>query len=160
MSKNKTIVNKYRKNPTEKLAAVKAVVSEIAKKAELEEWGISIEPKPFSFSARILDKPMLVVGDSKRPTRTITDASSFQNQILQPVSLTNSGWVLIYDADDFKYANLLFENLHVASEKLGTSVEEPYWIELRARASPKDYENAIYNQVSASNSSCVVVLLP
>jgi len=68
--------------------------------------------------------------------------------------------VLIYDADDFKYANLLFENLHVASEKLGTSVEEPYWIELRNRASPKDYENAIYNQVNADSTSCVVVLLP
>jgi len=42
MSKNKTIVNKYRKNPTEKLAAVKAVVADISKKAELEEWGISV----------------------------------------------------------------------------------------------------------------------
>jgi len=134
MSKNKTIVNKYRKNPTEKLAAVKAVVADIAKRAELEEWGISIEPKPFSFSARILEKPMLVIGDSKRPTRVITDANSFQNQILQPISLTSNGWVLLYDADDFKYANLLFENLHVASEKLGTSVEEPFWIELRSRA--------------------------
>ena len=30
MSKNKTLVNKYRKNPTEKLAAVKAVVDDIA----------------------------------------------------------------------------------------------------------------------------------
>lgn len=52
----------------------------------------------------------------------------------------NQQWVLIYDAEDYKYANILFENLHVASEKLGTSVEEPYWIELRARASPKEYE--------------------
>lgn len=52
----------------------------------------------------------------------------------------NQQWVLIYDAEDYKYANILFENLHVASEKLGTSVEEPYWIELRARALPKEYE--------------------
>jgi len=50
---------------------------------------------------------------------------------------------LIYDADDTKYASLLFENLHVASEKLGTSVEEPYWIELPPRSYPKTYEQAI-----------------
>ena len=82
MSKNKTLVNKYRKNPTEKLAAVKEVVADIAKKTELDEWGISLSPKPFSFSARILEKPLLVVGDSKKPTRAITDSNSFQNQIL------------------------------------------------------------------------------
>ena len=54
-------------------------MEDIAKKAELEEWGITLHPKPFSFSARILEKPMLVTGDSKKPTRTITDANSFQN---------------------------------------------------------------------------------
>ena len=31
MSKNKTLVNKYRKNPTEKLDAVKSVVKDISK---------------------------------------------------------------------------------------------------------------------------------
>ena len=49
----------------------------------------------------------------------------------------------MYGADDFSYANLLYEHLIVASEKLGTSVEEPYWIELSARALPKEYEKNI-----------------
>ena len=82
MSKNKTLVNKYRKNPTEKLDAVKTVVRDISKQAELKEWGIEIQPKPFSFSARILDKPMIVTGESSKNVRAITDQNSFQNQIL------------------------------------------------------------------------------
>ena len=72
----------------------------------------------------------------------------------------NQQWVLIYDADDYKYANILFENLHVASEKLGTSVEEPYWIELRSRAQPREYEQAIQQQIDRNSAACVVVLLP
>ena len=76
---------------------MKEVVNDIARKTELNEWGIELSPKPFSFSARILDKPMIITGDAKRPNRTITDANSFQNQILQPVSLNNQKWVLIYD---------------------------------------------------------------
>ena len=72
----------------------------------------------------------------------------------------NQEWALIYDSEDYKYANLLFENLHVASEKLGTSVEEPYWIELRPRAQPRDYEQAISKQINRNSSCCVVVLLP
>ena len=79
MSKNKTLVNKYRKNPTEKLAAVKCIVTDISKKTELNEWGIELSPKPFSFSARIIEKPMLVTGDTKKPNRPITDSNSFQN---------------------------------------------------------------------------------
>ena len=73
MSKNKTLVNKYRKNPTEKLAAVKTVVNDIAKKTELDEWGIQLSPKPFSFAARILEKPMIVTGDTNKSIRAITD---------------------------------------------------------------------------------------
>ena len=68
--------------------------------------------------------------------------------------------MLIYDSDDYDYANLLFENLHIASEKLGTSVEDPYWLELRPRASPKEYEQAIKQQIDRKTTACVVVILP
>ena len=77
LSKNKTLVNKYRKNPTEKLDSVKTVIKDISKQAELHEWGINIQPKPFSFKARILDKPMIVTGESSKNVKVITGGDSF-----------------------------------------------------------------------------------
>jgi hypothetical protein len=41
------------------------------------------------------------------------------------VSLKSEKWALIYDADDYDDANLLFELFMMASERFGLLVEDP-----------------------------------
>jgi hypothetical protein len=53
------------------------------------------------------------------------DKNSFNNPILKPVSLKSEKWALIYDADDYDDANLLFELFMMASERFGLLVEDP-----------------------------------
>jgi len=92
--------------------------------------------------------------------RDIKDKSSFSNNILQPVSLKANQWIILYDGEDYNYANLMYEYLVKVSKKLGTSVEEPAWIELPYRSRPQDFEAEVKASVDARYYQAVVVLLP
>jgi len=79
LKKNKTLVSKYRKDPTEKLDSVKGVINEICQNSEMQEWGIELDPQPYSFNARVLNKPMLITGTSDKDIRAIVDKNSYSN---------------------------------------------------------------------------------
>jgi len=60
LSKNKDIINAYKKGPVEKLDAVKEVMREVSSSNELKEWGIEANTNPVNIDARVLPKPYLI----------------------------------------------------------------------------------------------------
>jgi hypothetical protein len=53
--------------------------------------------------------------------------------------LKKSTWAVIYSKFFTDEANAIFEKFAFASEKLGIKVEEPIWIEVKAKATEADY---------------------
>jgi len=102
---------------------------------------------------------MLITGHAKEK-KEIIDKMSFNNLILQPVSLKNEKWALVYDSDDYDDANLLFELFLMASEKFGLLVEPPQWIELPKRSSASNFEQYINEDIDPKTHRAVLVLLP
>ena len=79
---------------------------------------------------------------------------------MQPVTLKNEKWAIVYDEEDYEDANLLFELLMLASERFGILVEPPQWIEVPARSPPHIIEQYINEDVSPKLHKAVLVLLP
>lgn len=75
MRKRKDIINKFRKNPNEKLKSVTEVIEELVLNPELKEWGIDVNQGPHEFETRILQKPYLISGSKEKIE--IVDKSSF-----------------------------------------------------------------------------------
>lgn len=79
---------------------------------------------------------------------------------MKPVSLKNEKWALIYDADDYDDANLLFELFMMASERFGLLVEAPQWIELPSRSHAHVFEQYIIEEINPKVHKAALVLLP
>jgi hypothetical protein len=129
LKRRKDIISQFRKNPSEKISSVVKVATEIVDKQELDDWGISIQTVPHVFETRMLDRPKILNSETNKATE-ILDKSSYSMPYLEPMTLKKQKWAIIYDADDYDDANMLFECFILAGNKYGVQVEEPIWLEI------------------------------
>jgi hypothetical protein len=64
------------------------------------------------------------------------------------MKLKGKKWAVVYSKTFYDEALLIETNFYAAMGKLGITVEEPAWLEVKAKASSHDYVNEILRSVT------------
>ncbi|CAJ0960664.1 unnamed protein product, partial [Mesorhabditis belari] len=134
----------------------------------LKEFGLSIVPKMFETTARVLQPPAIMFGDNKRTNPIVVPkdgAWSMDNQTLfLPASCSSYSMIALVNPRDQALLQTFCQSLHSKATQMG--MEFPRWPDLVKYGRGRDDVSLLFKEIATeykqigTNCDLVIVVLP
>jgi hypothetical protein len=141
------LLQSVRTNPNQKMDKLTDFVRWFCTAESFKNWGVKISSTPQSLKTRVLATPMLTQGMGSCEERSLRKTS-----ILNSVHLKRDKWVFVYENRDYDIAFKVYTALSQCCKQLGTTVEEPFWIELKQCRFEKDFDRELTGYCTKNGS--------
>ena len=109
--------------------------NKLSAKEKCEFYGIEVKPVKNLFTAYYMKDTKLIAGNHKEVHSKDRTFPVYKKKNLE-------NWVCIYEKENYKGAELLYNTLDKASKAFGLKVAEPEWYELKNKAKLKEWTDA------------------
>ncbi|CDW88329.1 piwi-like protein 1 [Stylonychia lemnae] len=151
------LLTSSRKTPNQKFNAIEGFSKKLFAQKILKEWGIEVDMKPMEFKSKVLESPLVQLGDG---TEKICQQNDFRALSIQnSVTLTDSQWILAFDQRSRTLGQKVEDMLYLASQKLGMTVEYSHKMELKNTRDCSEFKRELQAYIKTYGKPIIVVFI-